>query len=135
MTLLTWSYACSVGVRAMDDQHGILMDAMNELRMALVRGAGRERVVEMLEQLIEFSRMHFVSEEQLMERSGFPGLTEHEAEHEIMLAQMRDVAHRMQRGERVQMRPLLVRLREGFHEHIESQDQCYGPWLNERDIS
>ena len=43
MALLTWNHTCSVGVRAMDDQHGVLMDAINDLRVALVRGSGRER--------------------------------------------------------------------------------------------
>lgn len=59
MTLLTWNHACSVGVRAMDDQHGILMDAINALRLALVRGAGRETISQLLDEFIEFSRMHF----------------------------------------------------------------------------
>ena len=43
MTLLTWNHACSVGVKAMDDQHGILMDAMNELRhFDLISGLAME---------------------------------------------------------------------------------------------
>ena len=63
VTLLTWNHTCSVGVRAMDDQHGILMDIMNELRQALVRGSGREQLSELLDRLIEFTRMHFWSEE------------------------------------------------------------------------
>jgi hemerythrin-like metal-binding protein len=88
VTLLTWNHACTVGVRAMDDQHGILMDTMNDLRLALVRGSGREQVSELLDRLIEFTRMHFWSEEQLMEQHGFPGLAEHRAEHQRMLAQI-----------------------------------------------
>jgi len=36
----------------MDDQHGILMDAMNELRLAVVHGCGREQVSELLDRLI-----------------------------------------------------------------------------------
>src|ERR1035438_8962220 len=80
VTLLTWNHACTVGVRAMDDQHGILMDTMNELRLALVHGSGREPVSELLDRLIEFTRMHFSSEEQLMEQSSFPSLPEHRSE-------------------------------------------------------
>ena len=135
MTLLTWNHACSVGVRAMDDQHGILMDAINALRLALVRGAGRERISELLDEFIEFARMHFWSEEQLMEQTSFPGLAEHRAEHHSMLAQMLQVAHRVQYGEGVPMRPLLCSLRNGFIEHIESMDRQYGPWLNERGVN
>jgi len=44
VTLLTWNHTCSVGVKAMDDQHGILMDTINELRLALVHGGGRDQV-------------------------------------------------------------------------------------------
>lgn len=134
MTLLTWNHNCAVGVRAMDDQHGILMDTMNDLRQALVRGCGREQLSELLDQLIEFTRMHFLSEEQLMEQCGFPGLAEHRAEHHSMLAQMLQLAHRVQYGEEVEMRPLLCSLRDGYLEHIEGLDRQYGPWLNERGV-
>ena len=43
MSLLTWNHASSVGVRALDDQHGILMDTTNELRLTLLHGGGREQ--------------------------------------------------------------------------------------------
>ncbi|MGA3083009.1 MAG: bacteriohemerythrin [Terracidiphilus sp.] len=134
MTLLTWNHACTVGVRAMDDQHGILMDTVNELRLALVHGCGREQISELLDRLIEFTRMHFWSEEQLMEQSSFPGLAEHRAQHHKMLAQMLQSAHRVQYGEGVELRPMLCSLRDGYIEHIEGLDQQYGPWLNERGV-
>ncbi len=134
MTLLTWNHACSVGVRAMDDQHGILMDAINELRLALLRGSGRENISEQLDQLIEFMRMHFWCEEQLMEKAGFPGLEEHRAEHHRMLAEILQAAHRLQYGEALHLRPLLCRLHDGFLDHIEDLDQQYGPWMRERGI-
>jgi hemerythrin len=119
----------------MDDQHGVLMDTMNELRMAVMHGSGREQVCELLDRLIELTRMHFACEERLMEASGFPDLIEHRAEHHGMLAEMMEWAHRLQYNNRVEMRPLLCRLRDGFSEHIESVDARYGPWLNERGVS
>lgn len=133
MTLLTWNHACTVGVRAMDDQHGILMDTINELRMANVRGAGREETGALLNQLIEFTRMHFASEEQLMEQSEFPGLAEHQIEHRRILAHLTESAFWVQHGE-APMKTLLGRLREEYLEHIEGLDQRFGPWLNERGV-
>jgi hemerythrin len=114
----------------MDDQHGILMDTMNELRLAAVRGLGREQVSEIMDRLIEFTRMHFWSEEQLMEQYGFSGLAEHRAEHQRILALTLQSAHRVQHGEKMQMRPLLCFLRELYSEHIEGMDREYGPWMN-----
>lgn len=134
MTLLTWNHACGVGVRAMDCQHGILMDAMNELRLAVIRGAGRETLSQHLDQLIEFTRMHFQSEEQLMAQTGYPGLDDHRGKHQRLMAQVLQAAHRLQYGEGVEMNTLLCFLRSWFLEHIEGPDQQYGPWLNARGI-
>ncbi len=134
MTTLTWSHACSVGVRAMDDQHGILMDTLNELRTAVVSGQGREQLSELLDRLIEFTRMHYCGEERLLEENGFPGLAQHRAAHQRLLAQMLEAAHRLQYGEGVEMGSLLELLRDGYVEHTEGSDQEYGPWLNERGV-
>lgn len=134
MTLLTWNHASTVGVRAMDDQHGILMDTMNELRLAAVRGSGREQVSEVLDRLIEFTRMHFWSEEQLLEHYAFPGLAEHRVEHQRIMAQILQSSHRVQHGEKMQLRPLLCFLRDSYSEHIEGVDREYGPWLNARGV-
>lgn len=135
MALLTWNHACSAGVRAMDDEHGILMDAMNELRLTLTRGCGREKISEMLDQLIEFMRMHFRREEQLMEQSGFAQLGQHRAEHHRLLAEMLQAAHRLQYGEEFDLRPLLCELHDEFFKHIAGIDREYGPWLNQRAVS
>jgi hemerythrin len=115
----------------MDDQHGILMDTMNELRLALVGGCGREQLVELMERLFEFTRMHFRCEERLMEEHGFPALDAHRAEHQRLLAQIRNSAFRAQHSEEVHMRPLLCGLRDGYLKHIGGLDQEYGPWLNQ----
>jgi hemerythrin-like metal-binding protein len=118
----------------MDDQHGILMDTVNELRLALVRGGGREQIGELLDRLIEFTRMHFWSEEKLMAQAEFPGLAEHRVEHHRMLAAMLQSAHCLQHGEAPRTRQMLCALRDGYLEHIEGLDQEYGPWLNERGV-
>ena len=113
----------------MDDQHGILMDAINELRLALVRGAGREKICELLDQFIEFSRMHFASEERLMEQVQFAGLAEHRAEHQRILAGIIQSSHRMQYGEEIALRPLLCELHESLIDHIDRLDRLYAPCL------
>lgn len=134
MTLLTWSHACSVGVRAMDDQHSILMDAMNELRLAVLSGRGREQMSELLDRLIEFTRMHYWSEERLLEENGYPGLAAHRVAHHSLLAQMLEAAHRLQYGEGVAMGEVLDQMRDRYMEHTEVVDQEYGLWLNERGV-
>ena len=134
MTLLTWSHACAVGVQAMDDQHGILMDTMNELHKALVRGCTREQLEEHLGRLSEFSRLHFVCEEQLLERHGFPGLEAHRNAHQQLMREINETAERVGHTDGVEVPALFNFLRTWYAGHIEGLDQEHGTWLNERGI-
>lgn len=134
MTLLTWNHDRTVGVRAMDDQHGILMDAFNELRLAQSHGSGREQMAEIFDRLIEFMRMHFWSEEQLMEKAHYDALAEHRATHHKMLAEMLQIAHQLQYGEGANTEAKLSAIRDHFLNHIEEVDTLYGPALNRIDI-
>jgi hemerythrin len=134
VNLLTWNHACPVGVRALDDQHGILMDALNNLHLAMVRGSGRAEARELLNRLVQLTNMHILSEERLMELYNFPSLEAHRAEHVHLLSVIRQSAVRMQHGEEIGMRPLLTQLRDLYTEHIEGHDSLYGPWLNDHGI-
>jgi hemerythrin-like metal-binding protein len=111
------------------------METINELRLAMGRGANREQVSLLVDRLIEFARAHFRSEEQLMEQTGFPGLAEHRSAHQAILAQILHAAHRLQYGEAAAVQPALCSLRDWLLEHIEELDRQYGPWLNERGVS
>ncbi len=134
MTLLTWNHECAVGVRAMDDQHSILLDTLNELRLALVRGRGREQIVESFDRLVEFTRMHFGSEEQLLEQAKYPQLEEHRAAHHKLLAEILQRGRGMQFGEGAQTHHLLGFLRDSYLDHMGSLDRLYGEYLNDLGI-
>jgi hemerythrin-like metal-binding protein len=136
MTLLvTWTRANAVGVQAMDNEHAIMMDAMNELRAALVHGEKREQVHELMDKLIEFTRMHFRNEEHLLERFGFSGLDEQKTEHRRLLEQLQESFYRVRQGEAVSLGDLLLFLHDWFLDHVEGLDQKYGPWLNEQGVN
>lgn len=124
-----------MGVRAMDDQHGVLMDTLNDLRQAATRGAGRERVRDEMRRLVEFTGMHFASEERLLDQHGFPGAAEHRAAHEHLLDQIRRLLLQAEHAGETELQTITGVLRGWFVEHIEQLDRTYGDWLNERGIS
>jgi len=134
VSLLTWSHACTVGVKAMDDQHGILMDTINELRLALVRGSDHQKIAAELEHLIEFTHKHFQSEELLLEQQGYPYLAAHRAAHEKLLREIRETVVTAENSEAFDFQLLLGFLRTWYLEHIEQFDRQYGPWLNARGV-
>jgi hemerythrin len=134
VTLLTWSHECIVGVEAMDDQHGILMDTLNGLRISLIQGADRRAICVQLERLIEFTQMHFQCEELLLQQQGFPGVKEHETAHKQLLAKLYAALEQLNHNDFVQFSSLLEFLPAWYLEHIEQLDRPYGLWLNERGV-
>ena len=134
MTLLTWSHDCIIGVQAMDDQHGILMDTLNELRRMIVRGSDRRDISLQLERLIEFTQMHFQSEEQLLEQHRFPGAAEHRDSHHALLSRLYSALEHVNREEPIHFSSVLEFLPAWYQEHVEQIDQPYGHWLNEHGV-
>jgi hemerythrin len=134
MTLLTWSHECIVGVQAMDDQHGILMDTLNELRILLVHSGDRRDISIQLERLIEFTQMHFQCEEQLLQHEGFPGLDEHRTAHVHLLARLYAALEQVNGDDAVHFSSLLAFLPSWYLEHVEKVDQPCGVWLNDRGV-
>jgi hemerythrin len=134
VTLLTWSHDCIIGVQAMDDQHGVLMDTLNELRRMLVRGTNRRDICLQLERLIEFTQMHFHSEERLLKQQDFPGVEEHRTAHNALLARLYTALEQVNREDPVHFSSLLEFLPAWYHEHVEEVDQPYGQWLNDRGV-
>ena len=134
LALLVWSHACTVGVKAMDDQHGILLDTLNELRLALGRDSGHEQINARLRRIVQLTRMHFQSEEQLLEQHCFPGLPEHRAAHQRLLSEISQTVDIAERSANVEMIRLTSFLGPWYLEHIQGLDRQYGAWLNARGV-
>lgn len=122
-----------VGVKAMDDQHGILMDTLNELRQKLA-GGGHQQVNEHMDRLVEFTRLHFGCEESLLERYGFPGLEQHRAAHQQLLIEIRKAGTCVENNEQTELQRQLGLLSASYLKHIEALDRQYGSWLNDLGI-
>ena len=118
----------------MDDQHGVLMDTLNELRRMIVRGSDRREISVQLERLIEFTQMHFHSEEQLLEQHRFPGTGEHRDAHRALLSRLYSALEHVNREEPVHFSAVLEFLPAWYQEHVEQVDQPYGQWLNEHGV-
>jgi hemerythrin-like metal-binding protein len=124
-----WNPTCTVGVQTMDDQHGILMDALNELRIALLKGDDCRIVRGMLSKVTELMRLHGESEERLLEMHGFPGLSAHRSEHQRLLGRLAQFDIRFEQRQSAAVYELVEYLRKWFTTHTGIAGQKYGPWL------
>jgi hemerythrin-like metal-binding protein len=129
MASLIWNNSCTVGVQAIDNQHGILLDALNELRGALIHGAECGTVRVMLTKVTELMRLHVESEERLLALYEFPGLAAHRAEHQRLLGRLAQFDARFEQRQTASVYELVEYLRKWFTNHTGVSGQKYGPWL------
>lgn len=134
MATLVWNQDCTVGVQAMDDQHGILLDALNELRIALLQGAEGREIREMLARTAGLMKMHLESEDRLLALHGFPGLAKHREEKQRLMGRLEQFNIRFEQRQRPVVYELVEFLRKWFTTHTASDKRSYGMYLQSRGV-
>ena len=134
MPLVVWSDKLSVGVKAVDDQHTVLFDSINELHAAMIKGQARTIVGELLCKLLVYTRNHFSDEERMMEAASYPGLAVHQLKHRALTKQVEEYIARFQKGDLTLINELASFLSDWLKTHILSVDQQYGPYMNEHGV-
>ncbi len=69
---IPWKGYYSVGNEALDAQHKTLLSLINRLYDSIEKGTEEELMQPVFEQLIEYAKVHFVQEEELMEGADIP---------------------------------------------------------------
>ncbi len=134
MALMEWKENYSVGVKAMDDQHKILVHFLNDLHAAMSSGQAKLVTGPLLVRLAKYAREHFSAEEALLQRAGYPALLIHRQKHTDLNRQVEDFIRRFETGEITLNVRLLNFLRDWLTTHIQKEDRGYGPWLNEHGV-
>ena len=134
MALMTWSEKYSVGVKALDQQHTALVDTLNKLHEAMMKGQAQTVVGSLLRQMVKYTVDHFTAEEAMMTSSKYPGLAAHRAKHIELTRQVGEFVDRYERGEIALNVQLMNFLRDWLTTHILKEDKEYGPWMSKNGI-
>jgi hemerythrin-like metal-binding protein len=87
-TTLAWTESFSVGVKGIDRQHQELLARVNALFDAIgSREAGRN-VDELVVYMESYVQRHFLCEEKLMRRHGYPDYAEHLSHHQHFVEEL-----------------------------------------------
>ena len=132
MPSINWNDSYSVGIKSMDDQHKKLVAMANQLHEAMIAGKGKEVVEPVLNEMLDYTRKHFSTEEKLLEKYNYPGLGEQKREHEAFFNKVTE----MQAGLKAKNLTLSIDisqfLRSWIGTHIQGIDKQYGAFLNSK---
>lgn len=85
MPIMLWDNSLDVGVGAMNDEHKMILDAMNRIFDATQAGRTGEEIDRLVGRLGAICVKHFQDEEAYMASIGYPGLANHKMVHQGLL--------------------------------------------------
>jgi hemerythrin len=121
--------AFQLGQDALDREHQGQIDLLLAIETELGGAGDTARLAALLDQLIEYTNIHFMSEQVEMRQQVYPGLPAHEAEHDQLMEQMRDFQQRIASGERTLTAADISTLRDWVLRHIRSKDAAFAEYL------
>ena len=83
-----WEDKYSVGNPEIDEQHKKMFMLGNNL----LEGTGESDIKPLILSLFKYTREHFLAEEKMMNRIGFPLFLEHKALHDALITKLNDVS-------------------------------------------
>lgn len=81
MKQIAWDDSLSVGIEFIDEQHRTWIGHFNKVAGVLESGEAPEKIAETLGFLMDYTQVHFATEEKHMSLLSYPGLKEHKDKH------------------------------------------------------
>jgi len=131
---VTWSERYEVGLGFIDEQHRKIIDIINDLYRSLYdfdTGASEaekekekaEGIKKSLREGVEYVKVHFSNEENVMRKLEYPQYAEHKARHEEFARRLLQDVMRFEAGDKRVGMQLVVYLRDWLLEHIAVVDK------------
>jgi hemerythrin len=127
--MFEWKPEYSVHIPEIDAQHQRLFVLAAELHAAMAEGKGKAVLEQSLAQLVDYTKVHFAAEEQLMGQYRYPEAGAHKAQHDQLAAQVLDLQKKFRSGDTALTLSLMVFLKNWLERHIAGSDQQYSTYI------
>lgn len=131
--LVKWTKVLRVGIKEIDDQHKHFISIINSVYKNTKKKGSGGKPSEDITELIEYSKIHFSTEEGYFKKFGYPYAREHMIEHEKLTLRVLRLSERSARGEDVVL-VLLEFLKEWLENHLMVHDKKYAKYFRENKL-
>lgn len=129
MTLLSWSREYLIGDSTIDAEHQILFSLINQFHDRWTEEQDRQKITNLLTELIRYAEQHFQHEEAIMAAASFPLLGKHHEIHEKMVERIFTLRNEYETGDQHLEQDTLKFARNWLIEHIVNQDYLFRDFL------
>ena len=134
MAYLDFTEKLSVKVTIVDDQHKELIAIINDLHAAMGAGKGRIAIYDTLSRLIDYTKMHFSTEERLMTQYSYLDRKNHLAQHGDLIRQVGEISAKVQAGQVSMTIETMDFLKKWLNNHILLTDKQFGVFLSGKGV-
>lgn len=125
MPYLAWSDELVCGIESVDCQHKKLVQLLNEVHEAVSSGEVHEALINIFDELIDYTLVHFNQEEEVFAAGRYPRLTEHKALHQTLTQQVIERRQELDAGQDMFLAAeMLYFLKEWLTQHILVDDKA-----------
>lgn len=117
---------------AMDREHSGQLSMLNDLKAAVRSGAPDSLVYALLNELMEHTNLHFLSEQLAMKLHAYEAYESHLLEHERLLVAVQNLQESLATGTATDKHGLIEALRGWLVVHIQTADKALADYLSRR---
>lgn len=125
MAAIVWDETLSVKIESIDLQHKKLIDLINAFYENLNRDSNKEKMLELIVALKDYTIFHFSSEEKCMKQADYPDFEKHKTEHRKFVAAVQDFEDRYIQGKLLLSIEITSFIKEWITKHIKGTDRKY----------
>ena len=132
-TIVQWDDAYSVGVKLIDDQHRGLIDLTNELARGCEKSDEEAELyfMQAIQGAVRYVKIHFTTEEIILEKLSFPEFVIHKKEHEDFVAEVLRDLREFEGGKKFVPKAFVDYLQNWVLTHIAQSDRKFGYFFDE----
>ncbi len=136
MKRIQWDDSLSVGVEVIDEQHQKWIGHYNDVVTALEEHHGPAPAAGTLSFLIDYTDVHFATEEGFMRKAAYPGMDDHKAQHDELRASVANLVQDFEEEGETSALEVAVEtfLGNWLITHIHKTDRLFGAYVKENGI-
>ena len=132
MSLFEWDEKLETGIPSVDEQHRKLVELINQLFVALGEGKAEAIMGGVIEELLEYTRTHFIEEEELKRVARYPGYLEHKKNHDLFIAKVEGLKDKLLAGKTDISLEVINFLKDWLIDHIMGEDKLFARHYHSR---
>lgn len=132
--IVKWEPRYETGIELIDEQHKELLSLTNDLYRACLTGSDEAGAVfkESMTRMVNYVRFHFSTEQQLLQKVGYPQYLGHKKLHESLTKSILDAAKEYNEGRKFVPNNFVRTLKDWIFSHIAIEDKAYALYVAEQ---